>query len=80
VSANDGIANDGLGWSIALDGNTAVIGAPNAMVNGHSHRHTNSHSDTNPNSDADRHSEIYTHTEARPTPPPRPTPPRALGL
>jgi hypothetical protein len=35
-TASDGAANDGLGWSIALDGNTALVGAPNATVNGHS--------------------------------------------
>lgn len=36
ATANDGTANDSLGWSIAVDGDTAVIGAPNATVNGHS--------------------------------------------
>jgi FG-GAP repeat len=36
VTASDGAANDSLGWSIALDGNTALAGAPNATVNGHS--------------------------------------------
>ena len=36
VTASDGLANDSLGWSIAVDGDTAVIGAPNATVNGHS--------------------------------------------
>src|SRR5436190_23963894 len=36
VTAKDGIANDSLGWSVAIDGNTAVVGAPNATVNGHS--------------------------------------------
>jgi YVTN family beta-propeller protein len=36
VTAGDGAAQDNFGWSVALDGNTALIGAPNATVNGHS--------------------------------------------
>src|SRR5882724_1366577 len=36
VTANDGAAQDSFGWSIALDNNTALVGAPNATVNGHS--------------------------------------------
>src|SRR5258708_29839344 len=32
VIANDGAANDGLGLSVALDGDTLVVGAPNATV------------------------------------------------
>ena len=36
VTAGDGAAQDNLGWSVAIDGNTAVIGAPNATINGHS--------------------------------------------
>jgi YVTN family beta-propeller protein len=36
VTADDGAAQDNLGWSVAIDGNTAVVGAPNATVNGHS--------------------------------------------
>src|SRR5947209_6637243 len=36
VIASDGAAQDNLGWSVAIDGNTAVVGAPNATINGHS--------------------------------------------
>jgi YVTN family beta-propeller protein len=36
VTANDGATQDNLGWSVSIDGNTAVAGAPNATVNGHS--------------------------------------------
>src|SRR5439155_711929 len=36
VTASDGAAQDNLGWSVAIDGNTAVVGAPNATINGHS--------------------------------------------
>src|SRR6266496_3545919 len=36
VTADDGAAQDNLGWSVAIDGNSAVVGAPNATVNGHS--------------------------------------------
>src|ERR1044072_1511699 len=36
VTADDGGAQDNLGWSVAIDGNNAVVGTPNATVNGHS--------------------------------------------
>src|SRR5438045_8663418 len=36
VTASDGAAQDNLGWSVAIDGKTAVVGAPNATINGHS--------------------------------------------
>src|ERR1044072_7030528 len=36
VTASDGAAQDNFGWSIALDNNTALAGAPNATVKGHS--------------------------------------------
>jgi hypothetical protein len=36
VTASDGAAQDNLGWSVAIDGNIAVVGAPNATINGHS--------------------------------------------
>jgi YVTN family beta-propeller protein len=36
VTASDGAAQDSFGWSIALDNNTALVGAPNATVKGHS--------------------------------------------
>lgn len=31
--ASDGVANDNFGWSVAIDGNTAVVGAPWNAVN-----------------------------------------------
>jgi hypothetical protein len=34
LTANDGAAGDQLGWSVALDGDTAVVGAPYADVGG----------------------------------------------
>lgn len=34
LSASDGADGDSFGWSVALDGDTAVIGAPNATVKG----------------------------------------------
>ena len=36
VTAGDGATQDGLGWSVAIDCSTALVGAPNATVNGHS--------------------------------------------
>jgi hypothetical protein len=35
LTASDGAANDSFGESVALDGNTALIGAFNAFINGH---------------------------------------------
>jgi FG-GAP repeat len=35
LTASDGAANDSFGESVALDGNTALIGAFNATINGH---------------------------------------------
>jgi hypothetical protein len=36
LTASDGLAGDYFGWSVAVDGNTAVIGAFNKLVLGHS--------------------------------------------
>jgi hypothetical protein len=36
VTASDGAAQDNLGWSVAIDGNNAVVGAPNATVSSRS--------------------------------------------
>jgi hypothetical protein len=36
LTASDGAANDSFGESVALDGSTALIGAYNAAINGHS--------------------------------------------
>ena len=33
LSASDGVAGDQLGWSVAIDSNTIVAGAPYARVN-----------------------------------------------
>lgn len=34
LTSSDGAAGDSFGWSVAVSGNTAVVGAPNATVNG----------------------------------------------
>jgi len=36
LTATDGVAGDRLGWSVAVDGNTAVAGAYSTLVQGHS--------------------------------------------
>ena len=35
LTASDGATGDGFGWSVALDGNTAVVGAYDKTVHGH---------------------------------------------
>ncbi len=38
LTAADGAANDQMGWSVAISGNTVVAGAPNAMIAGRPHQ------------------------------------------
>jgi hypothetical protein len=76
--ASDGSADDEFGWSAALDGSTALIGAWGATVEGNigqgaAYFYTESVTPTPTPTVTPRPSAT---PRSRPTPPPRPTPPR----